>query len=446
MAKQLIFTPNRCVDCKNCEMACSFVHTRDFTKLAMPRVQAFTFKEDIKAVSVCQQCEDAPCQKVCPTGALVRNPATGAIERTDSCILCKSCTLACPYGNIHFDPVYDEIVKCDFCGGDPACAKVCPTRALVWAEEPAPDIKQDAEIERVFTEEEARYSANRCLDCADCSECGECVKACPADAIHFDMQPEEIKIEANSVIVSTGFKLFDAHLKTNYGYGKYPNVVTAMQMDRLVSPTKPYNRTMRPSDGKAPDNIAFVLCTGSRDCTIGNPLCSRVCCMYSIKQAQLLMGSLPLADITIYYIDIRAFGKGYEEFYQQAKEMGVYFVKGRVAKIEPVEDGNLSVFYEDIDGGSGQQQMEHDLVVLSIGLLPNMDALNLFKNGDRLEADAYSYVKEINEDIEPTRTSIDGVFVAGTTSAARDIPDSILHAGAAAAQAAGYIHQLKASR
>ncbi|MCF7811081.1 FAD-dependent oxidoreductase [bacterium] len=346
--------------------------------------------------------------------------------------------------NIEFDSRLSIADKYDVLSNRGAISK----RMQIVAVEPPPSqrVKTSEEVEKCMTEEEARYSANRCLDCGNCSECGECIKACPADAVHFDMQPEEIEIEADSVIVSTGFKLFDAHLKTNYGYGKYPNVVTAMQMDRLVSPTKPFNRTLRPSDGKAPDNIAFVLCTGSRDCTIDNPICSRVCCMYSIKQAELIMGALPLADITIYYIDIRAFGKGYEEFYKQAKEMGVYFVKGRVAKIELVEDGNLSVFYEDIDGGSGPQQMEHDLVVLSVGLLPNMDALHLFNNGDRLEADAYSYVKEINEDIDPTRTSIDGVFAAGTTSAARDIPDSILHAGAAAAQAAGYIHQLKASR
>ncbi len=311
---------------------------------------------------------------------------------------------------------------------------------------PQERVATSAEVEACMTEEEARYSANRCLDCGECSECGECLKACPADAIHLNMEPEELAVEVKSVIVSTGFKLFDAHLKTTYGFGKYPNVITAMQMDRLVAPTKPFNRTLRPSDGKAPDNVAFVLCTGSRDCTIDNPLCSRVCCMYSIKQAQLLMGALPLADITIYYIDIRAFGKGYEEFYQQAKGMGVYFVKGRVVKIEPAENGNLTLFYEDIDGGAGPQQMEHDLVVLSVGLLPNMDALNLFRSGDRLEADAYSYVREINEDTDPTRTSVEGVFAAGTTSGSRDIPDSILHAGAAAAQAAGYIHQLKAER
>ncbi len=306
-------------------------------------------------------------------------------------------------------------------------------------------IKSFAEVEGCLSEDEARASANRCLDCAGCSECHECIHACPADAIHFDLRTEEQTVEVESVIVSTGFTLFDPHGKPQYGYGRYPNVVTAMQMDRLVSPTKPFNHTLRPSDGKQPDNVAFVLCTGSRDCTVNNPLCSRVCCMYTIKQAQLIMGTLPLADITIYYIDIRAFGKGYEEFYEQAKGMGVAFVKGKVAKIEETAESNLTLFYEDIEGGGGAQQAEHDLVVLSVGLMPNPDALSLFKNGD-LAADPYAWVKEIDENLFPGRTSIDGVYAAGSSSAARDIPDTILHAGAAAAQSAAYVERKRAER
>jgi heterodisulfide reductase subunit A-like polyferredoxin len=298
------------------------------------------------------------------------------------------------------------------------------------------------EVEIPFTEDEARYSANRCLDCGVCSECNECVKACPADAIHLDTRGEEMTVEVQSAIVSTGFKLFDAHLKPTYGYGRFPNVINAMQMDRILAPTRPYNNVLRPSDGKKPDNIAYVLCTGSRDCTIDNPLCSRVCCMYSIKQAQLIMGAVPLADITIYYIDIRAFGKGYDEFYEQAKAMGVYFVKGKVAWIEQKDNDNLIVHYEDVEGRGGPVEAEHDLVVLSVGLLPNTDALNLFK-GAQLEADPFAYVREIEEDMSPGKTSIEGVFVAGTASAIRDIPDTIVHSGAAAAQAAVYIERMR---
>jgi heterodisulfide reductase subunit A-like polyferredoxin len=301
------------------------------------------------------------------------------------------------------------------------------------------------EVEIPFTEEEARYSANRCLDCGGCSECHECVSACPANAIRLDMQGEKQIHVVKSVIMSTGFELFDARRKSTYGYGLYPNVITAMQMDRLLAPTRPYNHVIRPSDGKAPDNIAYVLCTGSRDRQAGNRLCSRVCCMYSIKQAQLIMGALPLADISIYYIDIRAFGKGYDEFYEQAKGMGVYFVKGKVAKIEETHNSNLLVHYEDIAGGGGAKQAEHDLVVLSVGLLPNPEALSLLKTGV-LESDEFAFVNEIDEDIEPAKTSIEGVFVAGSASAVRDIPDSILHADAAAAQAACYLERTRSNK
>jgi heterodisulfide reductase subunit A-like polyferredoxin len=301
------------------------------------------------------------------------------------------------------------------------------------------------EIEIPFTEEEARYSANRCLDCGVCSECHECISACPADAIKLDMQGEEQIQEVGSVVIATGFNLFDAHLKPAYGYGRYPNVITAMQMDRLLSPTRPYNHVVRPSDGKVPENIAYVLCTGSRDHQAGNYLCSRVCCMYSIKQAQLIMGALPLADISIYYIDIRAFGKGYDEFYEQAKGMGVYFIKGKVAKIEETDGSNLLLHYEDIAGGGGTRKAEHDLVILSVGILPNPEALSIFK-GNQLEADDFSFINEIDEDIEPAKTSIDGVFVAGAASAARDIPDSILHAGAATTQAAAYLKRINKSK
>ena len=218
-----------------------------------------------------------------------------------------------------------------------------------------------------------------------------------------------------------------------------------MQMDRILSPTRPYNAVVRPSDGMAPGNIAYVLCTGSRDCTVENRLCSRVCCMYSIKQAQLLMGALPLADVTIYYIDIRAFGKGYEEFYEQAKGMGVRFVKGKVGKIEGNGTDNLVVQYEDISVDGQPRRAEHGLVVLSVGLSANPEAFRLFP-GDLLAADPYAYVREIDEDLEPGKTSIEGVFVAGTASAIRDIPDTILHSGAAAVQVAAYLERGRGKR
>ncbi len=198
-----------------------------------------------------------------------------------------------------------------------------------------------SETEGTMSEDEAFLGAARCLDCGVCSECHACVDVCPADCIDFTMREKEIEAEVGSVVLATGFKLFPADAKPQYGFGRYKNVITGMQMDRLLAPTRPYNAVIRPSDGKVPDNIAYIMCTGSRDETVDNPLCSKICCMYSVKQNQLIMGALPLADVTVYYIDVRSVGKGYDEFYQQAKDMGANFVKGRVSGITETDEGNL---------------------------------------------------------------------------------------------------------
>ena len=163
--------------------------------------------------------------------------------------------------------------------------------------------------------------------------------------------------------------------------------------------------------------------------------------MYSVKHAQLAMGALPLADVTIYYIDIRAFGKGYDEFYEESKSMGVEYVKGKVARVEQLENGNMSLHYEDMEGEGGLQQREHDLVVLTVGFLPNTEPFKLFK-GATLEADAFDYVREMDPISEPCRTNVDGLFAAGALVGARDIPDTVLHAGAAAAQASSYLESM----
>jgi heterodisulfide reductase subunit A-like polyferredoxin len=312
-------------------------------------------------------------------------------------------------------------------------------------------IKDYDEIERTFTEEEVRLSGSRCLDCSNCRECHQCVSACPANAIDFSQKEEIVDVEVKSVVISTGFNLFKPENKPHYGYKQLANVVDSLQMDRLIAPTRPFNNILRPGDGKVPGNIAYVLCTGSRDSSLennrtcstdcsNNPICSQICCMYSIKQAQLLMGALPLADITIYYIDIRAFGKGYEEFYQQTRSMGVNFVKGKVARIQAKNgdpNGDVVLRYEDIATGR-VKEMAHDMVVLSVGVLPNKEIPSIFKN-EKLELDPYNYVRQVDELINPARTTIDGVFVAGTASGPMDIPDSILSAGTAASEVAGYL-------
>ena len=299
-----------------------------------------------------------------------------------------------------------------------------------------------AEVEAPLTETEARAAAGRCLDCGVCSECRECVAACPANAIDLRARDEVFDVEVGSVVLATGFKLFAADLKPEYGYGRFKNVITGMQMDRLLAPTRPFNTILRPGDGKVPERIAYVLCTGSRDQTVGNPLCSRFCCMYSIKQNQLLMGALPLADITVHYMDIRAPGKRYDEFYEQARAMGATYVKGRVAKISETSDGNPVLQYEDIEGTGGVVEAEYDLVVLAVGVQPNLEPGALFPEGD-LSLDEFKYVAEPQEDLNPGQTSIPGVYVAGAASGAKDIADSIVHAGSTAALVAAHLERAR---
>ncbi len=299
------------------------------------------------------------------------------------------------------------------------------------------------EIEPPMTEAEAREGAARCLDCAVCSECGECVAACPVDGcIDLHARDQELDVDVGAVVVATGFRLFAADLKPQYGYGTFKNVITAMQMDRLLAPTRPFNTILRPGDGKVPERIAYVMCTCSRDETVGNPLCSRFCCMYSIKQNQLIMGALPLADVTVHYMDIRAAGKRYDEFYEQARAMGATYVKGRVAKITEKANGDLVLHYEDIENGGVLAQAEYDLVVLAVGVQPNSDAQALFPEGE-LSLDEFGYLAEPDEDVNPGRTSIPGVYVAGAASGPKDIADSIVHAGATVAQVAAYLEKAR---
>lgn len=347
----------------------------------------------------------------------------------------KGESLAVPYGD-ELDMADKEEIIAD--AKDCSCTTPIAIREL----EPEKRIQSFEPYEETMTESEARASANRCLGCGECSQCQECVKACPADCINFNMKPDQMELTVGSVIVSTGYEILDPGGKELMGYGKYPNVISGPQMDRLLAPTRPYNGVLRPSDGKEPENIAIVLCNGSRDHTVCNPLCCRIGCMYSAKHAQLVMGALPLADVTIYYIDIRAFGKGYDEFFEQSKGMGVQYKKGKIARIDELEGGDLEIHYEDVEGGGGIKQARHDLVVLTVGLLPNLESLQLFKGGD-VDSDEYAYIREPDPTSQPGRTNIDGFFAAGTVIGARDIPDTVLHACASSAQAAGYIEQLR---
>lgn len=278
------------------------------------------------------------------------------------------------------------------------------------------------------------------LDIDNCLFCGKCEKVCPVDAIDFTQTPYEFQISAEAIVLATGFDLTPVDAKAEYGAGKLNNVVSGLVVERLLAPTGPYGHVLRPGDGKEPESIAYVQCAGSRDQTLGVEYCSRICCMYAIKQAMLLSGALPLADITIYYMDIRTFGKGYDQFYQNAQAMGVEFVKGKVARITEDDAQNPIVRVELIDEGSKVVERQHDMVVLSVGMLPGYNPKAMY--GVPTGKDGFVSIPSPN--IAPCVSDRPGIFVTGTAAGPMDIVDSIVMAGAAATEAAVYLMERRA--
>jgi heterodisulfide reductase subunit A len=275
------------------------------------------------------------------------------------------------------------------------------------------------------------------LDPASCMQCGKCYDVCPTEpkSVLYDQEPDEVNITAGSVIIATGFKLTEIDRKKEYSDGKQNNIVTAFQMERILAPSGPFGSVMRPSDGKAPENVAFVLCAGSRDTSIGIPYCSRVCCMYSIKQAMLLSGALPLCDITIYYMDIRAFGKNYEQFYRNAEALGIKFIKAKVALMKEKEDGDVEMKIEEIETTGAPRTVSHDMVIMANGILPATDVSTI----SDVSVDEYGFIKQEKMKYDPVVTNVEGIYFAGAAGAPKDIVDTIGEAGAAAMRAAIYI-------
>lgn len=279
------------------------------------------------------------------------------------------------------------------------------------------------------------------LDLDNCIACGRCYDVCPPQAVDYDQEPQELDIHVRAVVLATGFELTDHGAKKEYGAGKFANVLTALQMERLLAPHGPFGGPLRPGDGKEPESVAFVLCAGSRDRSLPFPqvvpYCSRVCCMYSVKQAMLLSGALPLADIFIYYMDIRAFGKGYEQFYQNAKAMGINFVKAKVAKITEKDNGNLLLHVERMEEDGAVVEEEHDMVVLAPGIIPAHVAG--MPRAAELATDEYGFYLQPYMKTDPMVSDQSGVFIAGTATGPKDIVDTIAEASAAAAKAANYL-------
>jgi len=313
---------------------------------------------------------------------------------------------------------------------------------------PVLDLKQRegfTEVELGFDEKTAIEEAKRCLNCAACSECMECVKACEPQAINLEMEDEIIEVDVGNIIVATGFQQFDPSVIYEYGYGRYDNVITGLQFERMSNASGPTSGEIFLADGRKPESVAILHCVGSRDENY-HKYCSRVCCMYSLKYSHLLKEKVPEAAVYQLYIDMRCPGSGYEEFYERLQEEGVNFVRGRAGEITditetPEEEGKLIVNVEDTLVRR-KRRLPVDMVILSCALEPGADVEQLARIFS-LSRKADGFFLEKHPKLDPVATMTDGVFVVGCCQSPKDIPDTVAQASAAAARALAMISKGK---
>ncbi len=291
------------------------------------------------------------------------------------------------------------------------------------------------EVELGFKEAGAVAEADRCLSCGVCCECEKCIEACKLDAIDLSLQDEIVELDVGTIIVATGFKTFDPLETREFGYGTFENVITNAQLERLTNAAGPtQGKPKRPSDHTIPKRVAFVQCVGSRDKRIDQDYCCYIGCANSLKQAIQLKEKYPEIEITIYAMDIRTHGLGYEGLYNRARSMGVLVVKGRPSEIEEVPDTkSLIVFAEDLYTGE-RLETTSDLVVLATALVPNDDTPELARKL-KLSTGEYGYFMEAHPKLRPVDSFQDGVFLAGTALGPMDIPKAVAYGKGAAAGA-----------
>jgi len=313
--------------------------------------------------------------------------------------------------------------KCTGCG---SCAQKCPIEVM-------DEYNEGTKIRKaIYVRYPQAVPLVYAVDMDKCIGCGICSEECKAKAVVYDQKESSRDINVGSIIISPGFDEFDARLKGEYGYGVYKNVVSSIEFERMLSATGPYFGTvMRPSDGDIPEKVAFIQCVGSRDEHVGNEYCSSVCCMYSIKEAVIAKEHGGNIKPTIFFMDMRAFGKEFDEYYNRAeKEYGIRFVRSRVAEVsEDPKTRNLKLKYTE--GGEPREE-EFQLIVLAVGLRPPADAKALSDTMKfKLNEDGFAHTGVFT----PVETSRPGIFVSGAFSAPKDIPMTVAEASGAAAKA-----------
>lgn len=300
-------------------------------------------------------------------------------------------------------------------------------------------IKDFSEIELGFTKEQAVAEASRCVSCSGCCECMECVKVCEPKAIEHNMQEEIKEVNVGTIILATGFDLFNAERAIQFGYPRLPNVFSSLEFERLSNATGPTQGKILLKNGKQPETVAILHCIGSRDENY-NEYCSRVCCMYALKFSHLVREKVPDAKVYELYIDMRAYGKGYEEFYKRCLKEDVIFIRGKGAEVMD-EKGKLVVKCEDTLLGI-VRSIPVDMVVLCNALEPNREQKRLATLfGINLSRDGFFL--ERHPKLAPVQSLADGIFIAGTCQGPKDVPDTVAQAGLAAAGALSLIDKGK---
>lgn len=328
---------------------------------------------------------------------------------------------------IRHDPRYVNPEKCTSCK---KCEEVCPVSVpnefnMGLGRRHAIYLPFNHALPRCYT-----IDSKNCLYFLK-GECGKCREVCPEDAVQFEEVGMEFEAKVGTIIVATGYDPFDPQLKPELGYGLYPNVITALEFERLVSPDGPTQGKLR-VDGKEPGNIVFIQCVGSRDKTVNNEYCSRICCMFTAKQAHLVKDQIPDSRVTICYIDIRAFGKGYEQFYEAVQKKGVFYRKGVPSEIYQ-KNGKLIVKADDELLGEPYEE-EADLVVLATGLTQRKDSDRL-RSLLKLSLSPDRFYLEAHPKLRPLDTATEGIFLAGTCQGPKDICDTISQAHGTASRA-----------
>ena len=323
-------------------------------------------------------------------------------------------------------PRYVLAGRCNGCGD---CAQICPIEVpndyeLGIAPRKAIDVPHGQAVPLVYA-----------VDMDNCIKCYKCVSACgKLDAIDFSQEPEIVELDVGSIIVATGFESFDPSVIPEYGYSVYPNVITAMEMERLANSAGPtIGRLIRPSDGERPKSLGIIQCVGSRDKRF-NEYCSGFCCMYAIKNAILLKQTYHDMEIGIFYMDIRTPAKGYEEFYNRARDMGIRFIHGRPSQI--TEDPITHNLFLEVEDQELRQviEFETEMVMLSAAAIPRADAGEV-ASSLALSRSPSGFFMEYHPKLRPVDSPTDGVFLAGAAQGPKDIPASVAQGSAAASRA-----------